>query len=186
MARQAPSWAILAPSWPHLGAKFGHLAAILGIPRLSKIGQNRPRQPASRFSCQDRFQDLPDPLQTSIFTVFGPILGHTFNNFLKTFWKDSVSNFKASHKISLGISSEAGGGGTRPQGVFDIRRPRVAVSRACLSRVSNPANSNFPTLPIGSRGVLRPLPVAPAACIPRAVQKLFPLKLAILAHLRSS
>ena len=123
MASQAPSWAILARSWPHLGAKFGHLAAILGIPRLSKICQNRTRQPASRFSCQDRFQDLPDPLQTSIFTVFGPILGHTFNNFLKTFWKDLVSNFKASHKISLGISSEAGGGGTRPQGVFDPPPP---------------------------------------------------------------
>ena len=26
-------------------------------------------------------------------------------------------------------------------GVFDIRRPRVAVSRACLSRVSNPVKS---------------------------------------------
>ena len=121
MVSQAPFCAILASSWPHLGAKLRHLAAILGIPRLSKICPNRPRQPAIRFSRQDRFQDLPDPLQTLIFTVFGPILGHTFNNYPKTFWKDSVSNFKASHKISLGISSEAGGGGTRPQGVFDIR-----------------------------------------------------------------
>ena len=28
-------------------------------------------------------------------------------------------------------------------GVFDIRRPRVAVSRACLSRVSNPYPNPF-------------------------------------------
>ena len=110
----------LKPSWRHLGAKFGHLAAILGIPRLSKIGQHRPRQPPRRFSCQGRFQNLPDPLQISIFIVFGTILGHMFANFLKTFSNDSVSNLKASHKMSLGISLEAGGGGTRPQGVFAI------------------------------------------------------------------
>ena len=50
MASQALSWAILAPSWPHLAAKFAHLAAILGSPRLSKIGQNLPRQPPGHFS----------------------------------------------------------------------------------------------------------------------------------------
>ena len=157
MASQAPSWAILAPSWPHVGAKFGHLAAILGIPRLSKIGQNRPRQPPRRFSCQGGPQDLPDPLQTSIFMVFGTIFGHIFDNFLKTFWKDSVSNFKASLKISLRISSEAGGGGTRPQGVFDIRRPRVAVSRACLNRVSNPYPNPFKSFLKESQGGLAPV-----------------------------
>ena len=67
MARRAPSWAILASSWPPLAAKFGHLAAILGIPRLSQIGQNLPRQPPGHFSSQGRPQELPDPLQASIF-----------------------------------------------------------------------------------------------------------------------
>ena len=87
------------PTWPDKP----HLAAILAIPRLSKICQNRPRQLPRRFSCQGRFQDLPDPLQTSIFMVFGTIFKHIFVNFLKTFCEDSVSNSNASLKISLRI-----------------------------------------------------------------------------------
>ena len=72
VASRWPAKPHLELSWRHFGAKFGHLAAILGIPRLSKICPNRPRQPPRRFSCQDRFQDLPDCLQTSSFTIFGP------------------------------------------------------------------------------------------------------------------
>ena len=116
------SQAHLGPSWRHLGPILAPSSAILpqfwasrACPKLAKIGQDSLQD----FSCQDRFQNLLNPLQTSIFIISGPILGHIFNNFPKTFWKDSVSNFKASHKISLGTSSDAGGGGTRPQGVFD-------------------------------------------------------------------
>ena len=83
--------------------------------------------------------------------VSGTIFGHIF------FWKDPVSNLKASLKISLRISSEAGGGGTRPQGVFNIRRPRVAVSRVCLNRVSNPYPNPFKSFLKESQGVLAPV-----------------------------
>ena len=82
MASQTLSWAILAPSWPHLAAKFAHFAAILGSPRLSKIGQNLPRQPPGHFSSKGRLQDLPDPLQASIFQVSGSI----FATFLARFF----------------------------------------------------------------------------------------------------
>ena len=85
-ATLAPSWRQVRPSCRH----FGHPAPV----------QNRPRQPPRQFSCQDLFQDLPDPLPTSIFMVSGSIFGHILSNFLKTFNKDSVINLKASPKIS--------------------------------------------------------------------------------------
>ena len=57
-------------------------------------------------------------------------------------------------------------------GVFDIRRPREAGGRACADLVSNPANSNFPTLLNGSKGVpaRAQMPMAATvASIPRSI-----------------
>ena len=72
MVSSWPSWphlgAILAPTCPHLGPfgrDFGR----------SEPGQNRPRQILRDFSSQGRPQELPDPLQSLIFHVFGSIFG---------------------------------------------------------------------------------------------------------------
>ena len=70
----------LGPSWPHLGAKFGHLAAILGIPRLSKIGPNRPRQPPGHFFVSRSPPRAPRPPPDLDFSSFR---AHSFNNFRK-------------------------------------------------------------------------------------------------------
>ena len=73
MAILAPTWRILAPSWLQLAAVLALLGEILVDPRPAKIHQNRPKQFLTGFPSQDRPQELPDPLQTSIFQVFGSI-----------------------------------------------------------------------------------------------------------------
>ena len=128
MARQAPSWAILAPSWPHLGAKFGHLAAILGIPRLSKIGPNRPRQPPGHFFVSRSPPRAPRPPPDLDFSSFQVHFSKVFVNLSEQLFIDSalkVCSFLNTFSliffgsVPLERSRREGGGGTRPQGVFD-------------------------------------------------------------------
>ena len=73
MAILAPTWGILAPSWLQLGPILAQFGEILADPSPAKIDQNQPGQLLIDFSSQGRPQELPDPLQTSIFQVFGPI-----------------------------------------------------------------------------------------------------------------
>ena len=124
----APTWGLLAPSWLQVGAILPHLGEILVDPSPAKIDQNRPRQLLRHFLSQGRPQELPDPLQTSIFQVFRSLFkgfrqffGTPFDRFrfkVYSFSKHLFFNFlweRASRKVPKG-----GGGGTRPQGVFDI------------------------------------------------------------------
>ena len=76
LAILAPTWSILAASWLQLGPILAHLGEIFDDPSPAKIDQNRLRQIFREFWCQGRSQDLPDPLQTSIFQVLGPIFGN--------------------------------------------------------------------------------------------------------------
>ena len=73
LAILALAWPILAPSWPQLGAVLAHLGEILVDPSPAKITQNQSRQLLVDFSSQGRPQELPDPLQTSIFQDLGTI-----------------------------------------------------------------------------------------------------------------
>ena len=85
MAILAPTWLILAPTWLQLSAILAHLGDILVDPSLAKIDQNRPRQLLVDFSSQGRTQELPDPLQTSIFQDLGTIFDTFFVNLSKQF-----------------------------------------------------------------------------------------------------
>ena len=86
--------------------------------------------------------------------------------------------------VPLERSRREGGGGTRPQGVFDIRRPRVAGGRACVDRVT----SSYQFLLVksffnGPRGSAARAQMLAVGTVPRVGQSLFPLKLAILGQL---
>ena len=95
MAILAPTWRLLAPSWLQVGAILPHLGEILVDPSPAKIDQNQPGQLLRDFSSQGRPQELPDPLQTSIFHVFGTIF-KTFSLISKApFFIDSALVFTA-------------------------------------------------------------------------------------------
>ena len=89
MAILAPTWGILAPSWLQLGPILAQFGEILADPSPAKIDQNLPGQLLRDFSPPGRPQELPDPLQTSIFKVFG-IIFKVFVNFSKHFFIDSA------------------------------------------------------------------------------------------------
>ena len=69
MPSRWPSWHQLGASWRHLGPNLAPSWAIWATFG-SKIDQNRPRQLLKDLSSRGRPQELPDPLQTSIFQVF--------------------------------------------------------------------------------------------------------------------
>ena len=69
-----PVWRLLAPSWLQVGAILPHLGEILVDPSPAKIDQNQPRQLLRDFLSQGRPQELPDPLQTSIFKFWASLL----------------------------------------------------------------------------------------------------------------
>ena len=128
MAILAPTWRILAPSWLQLGSNLAQFGEILADPSPAKIDQNLPGQLLRDFSPPGRPQELPDPLQTSIFQVFGTIFKTFSLIFQNTFFIDSalkVYNFFNTFSliffasVTLESSRREGGGGTRPQGVFD-------------------------------------------------------------------
>ena len=85
MAILAPTWRLLAPSWLQVGAILPHLGETLVDPSPAKIDQNRPRQLLIDFLSQGRPQELPDPLQTSIFQVFSSISKRISSIFQNTF-----------------------------------------------------------------------------------------------------
>ena len=85
MAILAPTWGILAPSWLQLGPILAQFGEILADPSLAKIDQNLPGQLLRDFSPPGRPQELPDPLQTSIFQVFRTILKTFSSIFQNTF-----------------------------------------------------------------------------------------------------
>ena len=85
MAILAPTWRLLAPSWLQVGAILPHLGEILVDPSPAKIDQNQPRQLLRDFLSQGRPQELPDPLQTSIFQVFRSIFQRYSSIFQNTF-----------------------------------------------------------------------------------------------------
>ena len=129
MAILTPTWRLLAPSWLQVGAILPHLGEILVDPSPAKIDQNQPRQLLRDFLSQGRPQELPDPLQTSIFQVFRSIFQRFSSIFQNNFYRFRFGKIKAflthlffnflwersSRKVPKG-----GGGGTRAQGVFDI------------------------------------------------------------------
>ena len=83
MAILAPTWGILAPSWLQLGPILAQFGEILADPSPAKIDQNLPGQLLRDFSPPGRPQELPDPLQTLIFQVFGTIFKR-FRQFFRT------------------------------------------------------------------------------------------------------
>ena len=85
MAILAPTWGILAPSWLQLGPILAQFGEILADPSPAKIDQNLPGQLLRDFSPPGRPQELPDPLQTSIFQVFGTIFKTFSSIFQSTF-----------------------------------------------------------------------------------------------------
>ena len=107
LAARWPFWLQLGPSWRHLGAILAHLGAILVDPSPAKIDQNRPRQFLVDFSSQGRPQELPDPLQTSIFQDLGTISDTFFIDFSKRIFIDSALKFTALRMYFLKFSSEA-------------------------------------------------------------------------------
>ena len=129
MAILAPNWRILAPSWLQLGPILTQFGEILADPSPAKIDQNLRGQLLRDFSPPGRPQELPDPLQTSIFQVFWTIF-LTFSSIFKHLFIDfaiKVHNFFNTFSliffgsVPLESSRREGGGGTRPQGVFDIK-----------------------------------------------------------------
>jgi hypothetical protein len=72
----------LAPSWLQLGPILAQFGEILADPSPAKIDQNQSRQLLRHFLSQGRPQELPDPLQTSIFQVFRSI----FQRFSPIIW----------------------------------------------------------------------------------------------------
>ena len=135
----------MASSWLQLAPILRHLVEILLDPSPAKIDQNQPRQLLKDFWCQGRPQDLPDPLQTSIFKDFGMHFSIFLVNFSKDSFIDSAFDFNAVLKdfssnlfcsTLLERSRREGGGGTRPQGVFDISAaPAKRVTGVCKSRL---------------------------------------------------
>ena len=129
MAILAPTWRLLAPSWLQVGPILPHLGESLVDPSPAKIdqNQNQPRQLLRDFLSQGRPQELPDPLQTSIFQVFRSIFQMVFVNFSEHLFMDSALKFTAFKHLFFNFLWErssrkvpkGGGGGTRPQGVFD-------------------------------------------------------------------
>ena len=84
MLKKLPKWpqdGHLGPNLEALGAILPHLGEILVDPSPAKIDQNHPRQLSRDFLLQGRPQELPDPLQTSIFHVFKYIF-QRFSSFL--------------------------------------------------------------------------------------------------------
>ena len=73
MAILAPTWGILAPSWFQLGPILAQFGEISADPSPAQIDQNLSGQLLRDFSSPGRPQELPDPLQTAIFQVFGNI-----------------------------------------------------------------------------------------------------------------
>ena len=129
MAILAPTWRILAPSWLQLGPILAQFGEISADPSPAKIDQNLPGQLLRDFSPPGRPQELPDPLQTSIFSSFWDHFKDVFVNFSEHLFIDSalkVYNFFNTFSliffgsVPLESSRREGGGGTRPQGVFDI------------------------------------------------------------------
>ena len=180
---------------------MGHLGAILP----PSCRQVRPT--CCHFGLPAPVQNRPKSAKTASWTFFFqrspprpprpppgldfPGFGVDFSTFLARFFLGFCFQFLAFCMDFLrGLTEEAQlerkGPAVLAAGVFDIRRPRVAVSRACLNRVSNPANSNFPTLPTGSRGVAARAQMPAAATRSSVLRSLFPLKLAILGHFRPS
>ena len=93
MAILAPTWGILAPSWLQLGPILAQFGEILADPSPAKIDQNLPGQLLKDFSPPGRPQELPDPLQTSIFQVFGSIFNTFSSIFAEHLFIDSALNF---------------------------------------------------------------------------------------------
>ena len=85
MAILAPTSRILAPSWLQLGSNLTQFGEILADPSPAKIDQNLPGQLLRDYSFPGRPQELPDPLQTSIFQVFGTIFKTCSSIFQNTF-----------------------------------------------------------------------------------------------------
>ena len=90
MAILASTWKLLAPSWLQVGAILPHSAEILVDPSPAKITQNQSRQLLVDFSSQGRPQELPDPLQTSIFQDLGTIFDTFLIDFSKRIFIDSA------------------------------------------------------------------------------------------------
>ena len=101
MASSWPSWPQLGSSWRHLGSNLApgailpQLGEILVDPSPAKIDQNQPRQLVRDFLSQGRPQELPDPLQTSIFQVFKSIFSKVFVNSSEHLFIDSALKFTA-------------------------------------------------------------------------------------------
>ena len=77
----------------HLGAILAHLGEILVDLSLAQIHPNQPRQLLVDFSSQGRPQELPDPLQTSIFQDLGAIFDTFLLDFSKRIFIDSALKF---------------------------------------------------------------------------------------------
>ena len=82
MAILAPTWKLLASSWLQ--------GEILIDPSPAKIDQNQPRQLFRDLLSQGRPQELPDPLQTSIFLVFRVDFIKGFRQFSEHLFTDSA------------------------------------------------------------------------------------------------
>ena len=131
MASRCPSWPQLGGSWRHLGSKLApswpisaRFWSIRARPKLTKIGQDsfwdifclKVAPKSSQTPSRPWFFKFSGPF----FKGFRQFFGTPFDRFcfkVYSFSKHLFFNFlweRASRKVPKG-----GGGGTRPQGVFD-------------------------------------------------------------------
>ena len=143
MLKKAPQIASRWPSWPQLGSSWRHLGSKLApsCPMWTRFWSIRARPKLTKIS-QDSFWEIfclkvaPKSSQTPSrpppdldFSSFQVHFSKVFVNFSKHLFIDSalkVYSFLNTFSliffgsVPLESSRREGGGGTRPQGVFDI------------------------------------------------------------------
>ena len=119
--------AVFGPSWRHLGSNLAPTLANLAPFWASRGRPKSAKTAISRFFVPRWPPRAPRPLRTSIFVKFGGPFLIFFYDFSKDSFTTSVFNLKAFGRFLRDFSLELfsrrsrreGGGGTRPQGVFD-------------------------------------------------------------------
>ena len=132
------------PSWAHLGAKLAILAHLGAKMRPNSHPNGAPGalQIASWASLAPRGSPRTSklPLEPQFSTIFHLILDR-----IRLIFQAAFFNFQPQVRHGGGLARAA-------HWIYDPPPPRSG-GRACVNLVSNPANSNFPTLFKGSRGV---------------------------------
>ena len=156
---------LLRPSWAQLRPNFAkNLHHIV-----SETSRSAPRPPKTTQRIAKWVQDSPWGSNFHGFGVdSGIILSFSFSLSFYLSWPPCL-------KFGIVAALRAQRFGYPP--------PPRSGGRACVNLVSNPADSNFPTLLNGSRGSAARAQMPAAARISNPPHSIFRLKLAILGHL---